>query len=383
MDVTFLKKLLSAPTAPYREAAVVRTLLAYFQKHRVPHFIDPIGNVVVGASSPADYRRRLSKNPAEPTRIVIAHMDHPGFHVVGRLGPRRLRVKWHGGSPTRHLNGAPVWLSDGERNRTGKMVRAKLIKSGHALESAEILLEEKLEGEIAGFFGGFKFKAPVWAQGSRWFTKAADDLVGVGVIASLAAALAEKRVKGIPFIGVLTRAEEVGFIGAIGHFELGWIPKSAEVVAVSLETSRTLPGALIGKGPVVRLGDRATVFDAGGLRVLTALANEVLPKKHQRRIMDGGTCEATAATAYGLRAIGISVPLGNYHNQSFEGGGGSRGPRGPAPEFVDIGDVKGMYRLVEALLRRGLPWAKPWESRREEFGGWTRAAANLLAGGRV
>ena len=35
--------------------------------------------------------------------------------------------------------------------------------------------------------------------------------------------------------------------------------------------------------------------------------------------MDGGACEATAALASGIPAIGISVPLGNYHNESFEG----------------------------------------------------------------
>ena len=45
--------------------------------------------------------------------------------------------------------------------------------------------------------------------------------------------------------------------------------------------------------------------------------------------MDGGTCEATTATVYGYPCVGISVPLGNYHNQCFEGGPDSRGPLGP------------------------------------------------------
>ncbi len=72
------------------------------------------------------------------------------------------------------------------------------------------------------------------------------------------------------------------------------------MVGVSLEASRTLPGAVVGKGPVVRLGDRRTVFDAGALKVLSELAERVLPGGHQRRIMEGGVCEATAATVYGL-----------------------------------------------------------------------------------
>src|SRR5262249_14112773 len=146
-----------------------------------------------------------------------------------------------------------------------------------------------------------------------------------------------KSKKKQPFIGLLTRAEEVGFIGAIGHFELGWVQKALRpVICVSLETSRALPGAEIGKGPVVRLGDRTTVFDSSSLKIFSDLAAKTLPDKHQKRVMDGGTCEATAATVYGLPCVGISIPLGNYHNQSFEGGPDSAGPLGPAPEFVHL-----------------------------------------------
>lgn len=48
--------------------------------------------------------------------------------------------------------------------------------------------------------------------------------------------------------------------------------------------------------------------------VLTEIAQRTLPRRHQRRIMDGGACEAMAATVFGIPAIGLSVPLGNYHN---------------------------------------------------------------------
>ena len=97
----------------------------------------------------------------------------------------------------------------------------------------------------------------------------------------------------VPFIGLLTRGEEVGFVGAVKHFESAYLAKARRpLMVVSLEASRTLTGAIIGKGPVVRLGDRRTVFDAGGLQVLSQLAERLLPKAHQRRIMDGGACEA-------------------------------------------------------------------------------------------
>jgi endoglucanase len=98
--------------------------------------------------------------------------------------------------------------------------------------------------------------------------------------------------------------------------------------------------------------------------VLTGVAQDVLPDRHQRRVMDGGACEATAAITYGLPAIGLSVPLGNYHNEGFEGGPGCRAPRGPAPEFVHLDDVEGLLKLCRALMRNGLPWNKPWETQR-------------------
>lgn len=42
---------------------------------------------------------------------------------------------------------------------------------------------------------------------------------------------------------------------------------------------------------------------------MTELADKVLPKQYQRRIMDGGSCEGSAATAYGFPTIALAVPL--------------------------------------------------------------------------
>ena len=80
--------------------------------------------------------------------------------------------------------------------------------------------------------------------------------------------------------------------------------------------------------------------------------------------MDGGACEAMVATAYGLPPIGISLPLGNYHNEGFEGEPDCRAARGPAPEFVHLDDIEGMLKLCRALMQSGLPWNQPWKIQR-------------------
>ncbi|MBL1275280.1 MAG: hypothetical protein COB30_004265 [Ectothiorhodospiraceae bacterium] len=379
-----LHDILRQPAAPFCEQHVARCVSNMLDQAGVPHFHDPFGNLVVGVASETAYRQRLQKRDDEPVRIFIAHMDHPGFHGVRWLAENRLKIKWHGGSPLKHLSGAQLWLADAEqRLTTGKLTatlrKPQLLKAGWAIDHAEVVihpsvhskkgisLKQQYPGKKAQqLFGSFSFRSDVWMSGKRLYTRAADDLVGVFAIVSTAIDL--HRRKDAPFIGLLTRAEEVGFVGAVSHFDLGWMQAARRpLVCVSLEASRTLPGAIVGKGPVVRLGDRRTPFDSGALQVLTALAEKTLPGRYQRRLMDGGACEATAATAWGLPTVGITLPLGNYHNQGFEGGQDCPKPEGPAPEFVHLDDIDGELRLCRALMRKGLSWTDPWSQTRSRL----------------
>lgn len=378
-----LTELLTQPTAPFREEHVVRLVTRVLTTARVPHFLDPIGNIVIGCENAPAYRRLLRQATPEPLRVFIAHMDHPGFHGVRWRAPDRLSIRWHGGSPTKHVTGSRVWLASATGYiGHGRLQNVRLHPAGYSIGSAEVKLERDAHVhrsvKAASLYGGFAFRAPVWRAGKRLYSKAADDLVGVYAVLATALDGFRAHRAAPPFLGLLTRAEEVGFVGAIGHFELGWIDGKRDVMCVSLETSRTLSNALIGRGPVVRLGDRRTVFDHGGIHLLSELARETLPGQHQRRIMDGGTCEATAAIAYGLRAIGLSVPLGNYHNQGFEGGPDCRGAHGPAPEFVHLDDIDGLTTLCRALVRPGLKWDRPWAAQRRVFRARFRAHRALL-----
>ncbi len=365
-----LEKFLSQPTAPFREHLVSQLVCEQLTNRQIPFFIDPTGNIIIGATGLREYRSLLNQKDDEPLRILAAHMDHPGFHGKKWLANGRLEVTWHGGSPTKHLNGARVWLASQEGALThGHLKRPKLHRSGHYVTSAEIQLEKGAgvrRLKARDVFGGLAFRSPVWRSGKRLYTKAADDLVGVFAIVETAiATYGRQRIQRQPFVGLLTRGEEVGFVGAIAHFESGQLHKAKrDLVFVSLEASRTLPGAVLGKGPIVRLGDRRTVYDSSYLKTLIDIASKVLPGRHQQRIMDGGACEAAAATIWNLPAIGITLPLGNYHNQGFEGGQDCVAPGGPAPEFVNIDDIDGLLVLCRALVRPGHNWADPWQKQK-------------------
>jgi len=150
-------------------------------------------------------------------------------------------------------------------------------------------------------------------------------------------------------IGVISRAEEVGFHGALAVAASRQLPKSALVI--SLETSRELPPAKMGRGVVIRTGDRASIFDSTATRFLAEVAAELGRRdksfQFQRALMYGGTCEGTAYQEFGFQTAAVCVPLGNYHNC---------GPQNKiAAEYVSLADACAMVDLLAAVAEPDLP----------------------------
>ena len=334
-----LRELLAQPTAPYREGAVRAWAVERLASAGVPCCDDPDGNLVVGADSLAGYRRALARRDDGAAVVLVAHMDHPGFHGVRWVAAQQLAVRWHGGGPVRHLDGARVWLSiDGVRELQGVMREPQPARHGHGLRSAVVELAEAPQPRPAArrFYGGLAFRAPNWRAGHRLYTRVADDLTGVFAIVE-SAITARRRRPGAPALfGLLTRAEEVGFVGMLAHLEAGWLQRARRpLLCVSLEASRHGPGARLGGGPVVRLG-------------------------------------------HGLPAAGLALPLGNYHNQNLDGGQDAGAAGGPAPEFVDLRDIAGLLTLCWGLAQTR--WLDdPWATTRQRLGQRLRGARRLLA----
>lgn len=349
---------------------MARVVLELLTAHRVPHFRDGHGNVVVGAHDLQDYERRLAAPRPAAIPFFIAHMDHPGFHGVKWTAKKELLTEWLGGGPSRQLVGAKVWLTADAKNISFGTVR-KANQKGRRIIELLVVPDDKMMSSMVlakSVFGGFSFGPPLWKKGDLIFTKAADDLVGTYAIVEMAIAHADKFTGYTPFIGLLTRAEEVGYLGMIHHFQDVLCRRyQSNLFCVSLETSKALPGAEIGNGPVVRLGDRTTIFDPAAVEWITQVARKFLNKKFQRRIMDGGTCEATVANAEGYRAAGISVPLGNYHNECFFDKGAKVGLGGPAPEFVSWKDVQGLLKLCHALVANPFDEKRAWHFQLNAF----------------
>jgi endoglucanase len=179
---------------------------------------------------------------------------------------------------------------------------------------------------------------PVVIEDGRVEATACDDLIGCAGIVSTFWELAKLSIETTVH-AVFTRAEEVGWLGAWALGEK-W-PFGKDSVFLSLETSRPVNGAEFGEGPVVRVGDRLSVFDSDAVEVLmrTGLEQGI---RVQRCLLDRGACEASALQALGVRSAGISICLGNYHNTTDD--------NALAPEYVMLDDVKGMITLLKALV---------------------------------
>ena len=284
--VSLLRAVLSTPTAPYHEYHVARLIRERLAG--LPHVsveADAFGNLI------ACYRRGRKK----PQLAYAAHMDHPGW--VRDAG----QPVFLGGVPEERLATHPVeWFGD---------------------------------------FGMWQLR-PFEIREGLVHARVCDDLVGCAVILAMFADLEEQQAEATVY-GLFTRAEEVGFVGSI-ELAKRW-PLPAGVRFVSLETSAPRGGAEQGKGPVIRVGDRSSVFDdAVTAELLDAAVAAKIP--HQRALLDGGSCEATAMNLYGIPAAGISVLLGNYHNCPPE--------RGIAEEYVSLEDVKGLVKLITTTAIR-------------------------------
>jgi putative aminopeptidase FrvX len=278
-----------------------------------------------------------------PPVLAVAHMDHPAFVVTGVDGAVA-RFEFRGGVD-------PVYFTQ-NRVVIGSSAGSRLARIGDydpEKQTGTLVIETGTGDVKPGDIGMWSFP-PVPRGGmdrTMFRAPACDDLAGVA--ASLAALDKARRRPALKHFGVLlTRAEEVGLIGAIHAAKHQTIPRESRLISV--ETSRELPTAPIGEGPIIRVGDRASVFDRDLTNRLSQAA-AAAGIRHQRKLMDGGGCEATAFGAYGYRSTGVCVALRNWHNRgNLEAVEKGRGPAIAMEEEISLDDFHG---LVELLLIAG------------------------------
>lgn len=276
--------------------------------------------------------------------IATAHMDHPGF-VVEAVEGKTVTARFRGGVKPEYFPGAAVEFFD---DRDGRH-QGTVVDYDPETKVASVELKAPTSVLGLGAVGRWRFSPPsLGVKAGRLHAPACDDLAGVA--AALTAIDTARRKPELRHFGVLlTRAEEEGFLGAIAAARDGTCPPGSRLL--SIETSRSYPESPIGSGPIVRVGDRSTIFDADLTNRLSTVAGEAkIP--HQRRLMAGGSCEATAFGAYGLAATGLCLALGNYHNMGdLDGVEAGTATAKVAPEVISLEDFDGLVTLILASAK--------------------------------
>jgi putative aminopeptidase FrvX len=334
-----LRRLLPLPTAPYAEALPAAEVQAYAEERGWRVRADAAGNLVVSVPS-------RDGSHAKPSIAFEAHLDHPAMVVGGLREDGLVEAEFFGGHPPERMKGGRVRLTAPDGRRGG---RARVVEAGakDPRSGAVPLLLRREKGApgtpSAGWLGTWDF--PFRLTKRTVSNTVCDDLAGA---ATLLAGLDLAARSGLdrPVLGYFTRCEENGFVGCLEGIHLGSFPRRVPVVV--LECSPKLPHAQPGDGPICRVGDRLSIYDPELVARLEdaarCLANEVPGFRWQRKLMDGGACEATAYCDAGYRSAGLAVALSGYHNVPDD-----RRQRGQVAESIDRDDQENLVLWLATL----------------------------------
>jgi putative aminopeptidase FrvX len=318
-------RLMQHPAVPYHEHAVRAEVQKICDEHGLPFELDRYGNLLV----------RLRTSKSQRPFVMAAHMDHPGFEVVPDKRNSSHLVRFLGGVPDDFFRaGIKIRLMP-------KEIAAKLGKRVGKDRTFEIQVSRPLDSQPAFAVWELEdFRASDLIIG-----RACDDLIGVTSILATLIELKKARAR-VNVIGVISRAEEIGFRGVLALTNTKHLPRNSLVI--SLETSRELPGVKMGEGVILRVGDKTSVFDSDTMRFLSEVANDLKTRRKdfqfQRALMAGGTCEATAFQEFGFQTGAVCIALGNYHNCS---------PNGKIKaEYVNVADACGMVDLLVSSAKQ-------------------------------
>lgn len=335
----WLKTLTGIPTAAGREDRVIEWVADWVGRRRnLAMRRDAAGNLVITRGGEA----------SRPPIFMTAHLDHPAFVMRRRIDDRMVELEFRGAVHDPYFTGASIEIFDAA-GRPHRAVVTRLDPLAKPFKRVEARLRQP-SGVAAGDIGRWALRRgakPTVVDG-RLHAPACDDLAGVA--AALSALDVLRTRTSTRHVGVLlTRAEEIGFVGAIAACRQRTVPKGARLIC--LENSRSFPESPIDAGPILRVGDKLSVFSPGLTNRLSLLLDDYRRAnpgfKAQRRLMPGGTCEASTFAAYGYEATCVCLPLGNYHNMvDIDGVLAGKRPARVGAEQISMSDYHGLVELL-------------------------------------
>jgi putative aminopeptidase FrvX len=314
----------ACPTAPCHEGHVRDCLLERLKD--LPHVAtqsDEFGNLH------ASYEHGSAQR--EPFRLV-AHMDHPAFVVHRNCATRELHFA--GGVEEKYFAGKRIaFYNEQSRNPLGHAI----IESISVLQDAQQVIIDRPLPAHATFATWDLPKARCTKR--LFISPACDDLAQVSTVLALLRRLASSK-SHASVHALFTRGEEIGFAGALAALKSKAPLRSMSTL--SLETSKARGFARVDAGPILRVGDRLSVFDSRITHWLETAFQEMRAAHpatiHQRLLMGGGSCEGSVFHRAGIPTGALCVALNAYHNM------------GPGialrSESISLRDWQGLYDFL-------------------------------------
>ena len=347
-----LERLCLQPTVSFHERRVAREISTILLANGIDARQDRWGNVVA----------ELDGDDTMAPLVFVAHMDHPGFEAIeavevnddeemivaeprGGLGTRaydvgtEVRIVSRDGLTihgTIESHGLLRPVGNGRFARTDR-VMIKPETSAFVRRASDLMYPAAVVLDLTSF----------GVEGQMIRARQLDDLAGCAAILASLIAVSNDGSTHRPIVGLFTRAEEVGLVGAALAAADEFVGKDA--IIVSVETSLKSEIAKQGDGVVIRVGDRMTTFDHNAEAVLHAASYRIGERegtdgfKVQRALMGAGGCEASAFKAHGYRVTGTSFPLGAWHNTEDDGS--------IVPEYIHVDDFRSGVALITEAMR--------------------------------
>lgn len=346
MEFDFLqlaRPLIRAPTAPFHEHFALGIARAFAAAHPLIQVLhDRCGNCLLLYDNGRHH-------DDDEFLVLTAHLDHPGLVWRTSLGPDRALFEILGGVKLEQALATGVRIFNLNRSATQRGTPGTIVRTVKEEGGRYPLVEvAAAPGSLQGPGTFAMWDLPAFkVRGRHLSGRAIDDLAGAAVALCVLDSLV--RQQAAVRLGVLlTRAEEVGFVGMLAALDAGFLPRRA--LYINIECSSVAAGAVLGAGPIVRVGDRLWVFDPDISGGLAALAGELAAQqpafRYQRKLMDSGACEATPLMQADYRTGAVALPLGNYHNS----GPGEQ----LAPEYIHLDDARGLVRLLVYVAQCGI-----------------------------
>lgn len=256
---------------------------------------------------------RAAREPKGTPLYLAAHLDHPNF-IVEPLphSPREALLLRRGGHPSDLSTKSPVIIRSNSRTIRGTLHEITDPTPGSVRARASFDAAPA-PGDVASWDVGEPGRTD-----TDLFGLACDNMIGVAALLAAFESTRDHRPQG-PVRLLLTRAEELGMLGAIAICRAGILGPCARVICVDAREAAPGSGLLAAAHPAL-----ARDLAALGLTPTDSAAAD--------------RTEAAAFSAFGHDSGAILYPIRNMHNAGTP----------PQPERIAIADL---VLLHDALAR--------------------------------